>query len=110
MKTGWGVIGALSLFCLVNVARAQPSAEQVLTDAGLSAGDRQSVMAGQFINVSAQGVSERDLAFAIAFLVKTPPETLAKQIVAAVGFEIDADAAHHIRAAMLCSSSPTALA
>ncbi len=37
---------------------------------------------GQFVNVSAQGVSERDLAFAIAFLVKTPPETLAKQIVA----------------------------
>ena len=82
MKTGWGVVGVLSLFCLVNVARAQPSAEQVLTDAGLSAGDRQSLMAGQFVNVSAQGVSERDLAFAIAFLVKTPPETLAKQIVA----------------------------
>jgi hypothetical protein len=82
MKTGWGVVGVLSLFCLVSVAQAQPSAEQVLTDAGLSAGDRQGVMSGQFVNVSAQGVSERDLAFAIAFLVKTPPETLAKQIVA----------------------------
>jgi hypothetical protein len=82
MKTGWGVVSVLSLFCLVSVAQAQPSAEQVLTDAGLSAGDRQSVMGGQFVNVSAQGVSERDLAFAIAFLVKTPPETLAKQIVA----------------------------
>jgi len=82
MKTEWGVVGVLSLLCLVSVAQAQPSAEQVLTDAGLSAGDRQSVMGGQFVNVSAQGVSERDLAFAIAFLVKTPPETLAKQIVA----------------------------
>jgi len=75
-------VGVLGLFCLASVAEAQPSAEQVLTDAGLSAGDRQSVMSGQFVNVSAQGVSERDLAFAIAFLVKTPPEALAKQIVA----------------------------
>jgi len=73
---------ALSLFVLVNVAQAQPSADQVLTDAGLSAGDKQSVLGGQFVNVSVDGVSERDLAFAIAFLVKTPPEALARQIVA----------------------------
>jgi hypothetical protein len=70
----------VALLCLVTVARAQPSADQVLTDAGLSAGDRQSVMAGQLVNVGVSGLSDRDLSFAIAFLVKTPPDVLARQI------------------------------
>jgi hypothetical protein len=75
------VLAALvSLLCLAGSAHAEPTADQVLTDAGLSAGDKQSVTGGQFVNVGSSGVSERDLAFAIAFLVKTPPETLAKQI------------------------------
>jgi hypothetical protein len=76
------VMVALSICCLTHVAQAQPTADQVLTDAGLSAGDKQNVMKGQFVNVSVGGVSDRDLSFAIAFLVKTPPETLAKQIAA----------------------------
>jgi len=79
--TGWMVV-AVGLMCAVASAQAQPTADQVATDAGLSASDRQSVMAGEFVNVSVKGVSERDLAFAIAFFVKTPPETIAKQIVA----------------------------
>jgi len=82
MMTGWGVVGVLSLFSFVNVTQAQPTADQVLTDAGLSAADKQSVTSGQFVNVSISGVSERDLAFAIAFLVKTAPDVLAGQIVA----------------------------
>ena len=81
LVTGWSVV-AVSLMCSVATAQAQPTAAQVATDAGLSASDRQSVMAGEFVNVDIKGVSERDLAFAIAFFVKTPPETLAKQIVA----------------------------
>src|SRR6266571_1687642 len=72
----------LSIFGLVQVAQAQPTADQLLTDAGLSAGDKQNVTSGQFVNFGVKGVSERDLAFAIAFLVKTSPEALAKQIVA----------------------------
>ena len=80
--TGWVVVGVLSICGLAQVARAQPAADQVLTDAGLSADDKQSVTSGQFVNVSVGGVSDRDLAFAIAFLVKTSPEALAKQIVA----------------------------
>jgi len=74
--------GLLGLVCLAGVAQAEPTADQVLTEAGLSAADKQSVTSGQFVNVSVAGVSERDLAFAIAFLVKTPPAALAKQIVA----------------------------
>jgi len=72
----------LSLLCLAGIAQAEPTADQVLTDAGLSAADKQSVTNGQLVNVTIGGVSERDLAFAIAFLVKTPPETVAKQIAA----------------------------
>jgi hypothetical protein len=88
---GWALAtSVLSLCCLADVARAQPTADQVLTDAGLSAGDKQSVTSGDFVNVSVKGVSERDLSFAIAFLVKTSPEVLAKQIVA--GELITADA------------------
>jgi hypothetical protein len=80
--SSWLVMVALSICCLAHVAQAQPTADQVLTDAGLSAGDKQKVMNGQLVNVSVGGVSDRDLSFAIAFLVKTPPETLAKQIAA----------------------------
>lgn len=81
MLAGWGGAGALSLFCLVHIAQAQPSADQVLTDAGLATDDKQSVLSGQFVSVSVGAVSERDLSFAIAFLVKTSPEALSKQIV-----------------------------
>jgi len=88
--SGWVVVSVLSLCCLVTAAHAQPTADQVLADAGLSAGDKQNVTSGQFVNVSVKGVSDRDLSFAIAFLVKTSPEALAKQIVA--GELITADA------------------
>ena len=82
MKQGWGVVCGLSVLCLAAAALAEPTADQVLTDEGLSAEDKQNVTSGQFVNVSVSGVSERDLSFAVAFLVKTSPETLAKQIVA----------------------------
>jgi len=90
LLAGQGAVGALSLFCLVTVAQAQPSADQILTDAGLSADDKKSVLGGQFVNVSVAGVSDRDLAFAIAFMVKTSPEALSKQIVG--GALVTADA------------------
>jgi hypothetical protein len=90
MRAGQGAAGALGLFCLVTVAQAQPSADQILTDAGLAADDKQSVLGGQFVGVSVGAVSERDLSFAIAFLVKTSPEALSKQIVG--GALVTADA------------------
>ena len=80
-RTRLGALCALSLFSLATVAQAQPSADQVLTDAGLGADDKQSVLGGQFVSVSVGAVSERDLSFAIAFMVKTSPEALSKQIV-----------------------------
>ena len=87
---GWGSAGVLSLFCLAHVAQAQPSADQVLTDAGLAGDDKQSVLSGQFVSVNVGAVSDRDLAFAIAFQIKASPEALSKQIVA--GEMVTADA------------------
>jgi hypothetical protein len=84
------VVGTLSLLCLANIAQAQPSAGQVLADAGLGADDQQSVLNGQFVTANVTTVSDRDLSFAIAFLVKEAPATLSKQIVA--GDLITADA------------------
>ena len=82
MTARWRVVVVLSLLGLASVAQAQPSADQVLTDAGLSASDQQNVTGGQFVDVSISGVSERDLSFATAFLIKTPPDVLARQLVA----------------------------
>ena len=61
---------------------AQPTADQVLSDVGLSSDDKQRVLNGEFVTADLSGVSDRDLAFAIAFLVKTTPDTLSKDIVA----------------------------
>jgi len=74
----------------VNAAQAQPSADQVLTDAGLGTDDKQRVLSGEFVNIGVEGVSDRDLSFAIAFRVKASPEALSKQVVA--GALITADA------------------
>jgi hypothetical protein len=63
-------------------AHAQPSADQALTDMGVSAADRQRVLNGEFVTADATAVSERDLSASIAFVVKTSPDSLAKQIVA----------------------------
>ena len=71
-------------------AHAQPSAEQVLTDMRLSAGDRQRVLSGEFVNADVPAVSERDLSFAIAFLVKTSPEGLGERVI--TGDLVTADA------------------
>ena len=79
---GWAAVVSLSVVCLVSVAQAQPSADEVLANAGLTAADKQSVLSGQFVNVSVGAVSERDLSFAIVFLVKKAPEELAKKLIA----------------------------
>jgi hypothetical protein len=78
------------LLCLASAASAQPSADQVLTELGYSAGDKQRVLGGEYVSVKLEAVSERNLTFAVAFLVKTSPEAIAKEIMA--GNLITADA------------------
>jgi len=83
-----GVVGA-SLAGPAGPAQAQPSADQVMTEMGLSAGDRQRVVNGEFVTTEVGAVSERDLSFAIAFLLRASPDVLGKQEVA--GEHITAD-------------------
>jgi len=72
-------------------ADALPSADQVVADMGWSAADKQSILKGEFVTADQAGVSERDLAFALAFLVnRSTPDAIAKQLVA--GDLVSADA------------------
>ena len=71
-------------------AHAQASADQVLSDMHLSAGDRERVLRGEFVTAEVPSVSDRDLSFAIAFLVKTSPDSLGQQVMS--GNLVTADA------------------
>ena len=74
-------LAALGLSGLVTAAQGQPTADQILSDAGLAPEGKERVLTGQFVEISVGGVSERDLSFAIAFLVKQSPEVVSRQIV-----------------------------
>jgi hypothetical protein len=73
---------AVSLFWLASPVRAQPSAQSVLTDMGVSEADRQRVLNREFVSADISSVSDRDLGNSIVFMVKTTPDALAKQLVA----------------------------
>jgi hypothetical protein len=77
-----GALAVVGAFFLAHPLWAKPSADQVLTDMGFSAGDKQRVLNGEFITRDGTAVSERDLSVVMAFLVKTSPDNLSKQIVA----------------------------
>ena len=86
-------------------ALAQLSADQVLTDIGLSAADKQRVLSGELVTADLPGVSERDLSVAVmAFLTKTPPEALSRQVMA--GEMITADAKVQMAGAIKDAGSP----
>jgi hypothetical protein len=63
------------------VLHAQPSSEQVLTEIGLSAAQKQHVLDGEFVTSKVDAVSERDVSFVVTFLVKASPDALSNQIV-----------------------------
>jgi hypothetical protein len=75
-----GAVGLACLLWLTHPAQAQPTADQVLTDAGLSSDAKQSVLNGHFYSGDVTAVSDKDLSVSIAFMVKTTPEDLSKQI------------------------------
>jgi len=82
MRVLLGVVSAAGLLGAVNLASAQPTADQLLADAGLSADDKQRVLNGEFVTAGAKAVSERDLAVVMVFLVKTSPDALSNQVIA----------------------------
>src|SRR4030095_322934 len=72
---------AVSLFWLASPVRAQPSAQSVLTDMGVSEADRQRVLNREFVSADISSVSDRDLGNSIVFMVKTTPDALAQPLV-----------------------------
>ncbi len=92
-----GVASAVGLLFLANSAQAQPTADQVLVDHGLTAGDRQRVLKGEFVTADIPGLSESDLSISIgmAFLVKSLPDALSKQVVAGELIGTDPDVRAH---------------
>lgn len=85
-----GPVSVAGLLFLTNPAQAEPSADEVLANAGLSADAKQRVLNGEFVTADATAVSDRDLAVSMAFLVKTSPDALSKQVIA--GSLVTADA------------------
>src|SRR5215470_2653773 len=85
-----GILALIGMLLIHSSAvRGQPTAAQVLSDMGWSAGDQQRVLNGEFVTNDAAGAADNDLAVSIAFLVKTTPADLSEQIIA--GNTIDAD-------------------
>jgi len=84
-----GAAIAFGMLCLTGAAGAQPSADQVLKDFGLSVGEIQRVLQGDYVNVKVTPVSERDLTFGTAFLCTLTPDRLTGEILA--GLFADSD-------------------
>src|SRR5215470_4140842 len=77
------VVLALCVPGATRPARAEPTADQMLADIGLSADEKQQGMSGEFVTTRLASASERDLPVAlIVFVVTTSPDTLARQIMA----------------------------
>ena len=71
-----------ALFCLSGALHAQPSTDQILTKMGFSAVEKRRVLDGDFVTTKIGAVSERDLSFSVAFLVKISPQALSEQVLA----------------------------
>jgi hypothetical protein len=75
------LVASLSPICVFAAEDKPPTADEVMTEIGLSDSDKQKVLAGEFVTSTAATVSERDLSVGITFLVKgTTPDALAKEV------------------------------
>src|SRR5262245_36513473 len=72
---------AVSLLA-ASAARAVPTADEALTEMGLTAAEKKRVLDGEFVTSNVGSVSDRDLSFAVAFLVKATPDEIMKQAMA----------------------------
>jgi hypothetical protein len=74
------ILSIATLLWVTSALPAQRTADEVLTEMGFSAAQKQRVLKGEFVSADIGAVSERDLAFAVAFLVKASPEELGKRV------------------------------
>jgi hypothetical protein len=84
-----------ALLAASSVARAQPSATDVLSSAGFSASDIQSALAGGMVSGTGTTVSDTDLSVTMAFLVKAPPDDLSRRIFAGALVDTDPQVREH---------------
>jgi hypothetical protein len=91
------VMSIVSLPAVVPPALAQPTASQLLADLGLSDGDKQRVLNGEYVTPDATTLSDRDLAVAIVFMVKMAPEMLTKEMVGGDSLRADSQVRTHGR-------------
>jgi len=70
----------LLIWTWASPALALPDATDLLEMMGLSAGEKQQVLNGEFVTLSPKPTSERELATAMAFIVKTPPAALVEDL------------------------------
>jgi len=76
-------------------AAAVPDAEEVLTLIGFSSDARKQVMNGEFISLDVKPTHERELAMAMAFLVRQPPAELLAKAQKNLVAKVDPDSLAH---------------
>jgi hypothetical protein len=91
------MMNVVSPWALVLPALAQPTATQLMADLGLSDGDKQRVLNGEFVTPDVTTLSDRDLAVSIVFLVKMAPEMLSKEVMGAAALKADPQVRTHGR-------------
>ena len=80
-KLGLGLAAILGLIFLPLPVLAQITVDGVLAEMGWSADAKKQILAGEFVTGKIESVSDRDLAISMGFLVKVPPNDLAKEVV-----------------------------
>ena len=74
------VVLFVAIICLPLPVLAQPTADQVLAEMDWSGDEKKEILAGEFVTGQVKGVSDRDLAISMGFLVKVSPNDLAKEV------------------------------
>ncbi len=80
MHRTWITVMTLLIWTWASPALALPDATDLLEMMGLSAGEKQQVLNGEFVTLSPKPTSERELATAMAFIVKKPPAALVEDL------------------------------
>jgi hypothetical protein len=91
----FAVASLVSILFLSPPAWSLPEANQVLVEMGLAPDAAKRVLAGEFVSGDVAPVSDRDLSIGLAFLAKTSPAELSKQIIAGELIRADSNVKAH---------------
>jgi len=88
-------MAALLVWAWALPATALPDAEKLLAEIGFSSDAKQQVLDGKFVTTGLEPTSERELAMAMAFLVKEPPAELIAEVKKDLVTGVDPDTTGH---------------